>query len=232
MHPTAEKVKIGFDKNAFAKRNVILTFNASTGELSKFQRQDDAAFEKAADSINTALDEGIKSYSSALTNIKAIKDTEREIRLDKLRDEVERLKQEKLIIDNEITLEGATATRELKQKKNQIDADLELRKQEIALENVGLDQSLKVLNNQLGQLQKQFEIDKLGATAGLQIDGATLTQQLANIQNQIKINKQSTTQEQQIILQQLTTQVQILGQQLIQLQNQQKIDELEKAINQ
>ena len=61
MHPMAKPLKIGLRKNAFAKRNVILSFDSSTGSLLKFQRQDDAAFEKAAISVNTALSNSIES---------------------------------------------------------------------------------------------------------------------------------------------------------------------------
>ena len=150
---------IGIRSSNWANRSLVLDFGDG-GVPKSMQRADTATLTAAAAGINAAATALQTSYSESLDKLAEIQTKRRTVAQSDLLDKIARANQEKALIDARVSLEGATATRDLlvqqeiaKQKLASLQDELALQKEaqshDSALEIEQLKSRLAVIEQQL-----------------------------------------------------------------------------------
>lgn len=227
MHPKSEPLALGFKTSMWSTRGLSIVMN-KYGQLVTMKRTSTSSAAEAAEAFASATSDAISTYGSTLKSMQSIKDTKREIKLDAMKDEVEALKQKKAAVDAQIALDGASASSKLLAEKTKIDAQLELKKQQIALG--GLEDNANLAQIQLEQqtLQAQQALATAQATGDMSLVTTTLKAQLEQLQAETALNDYQAAGSGQTQINQLSMQIKLLEQQIKQLELQQKINELKQ----
>lgn len=130
--PKSAILSFSFEPEQFAERKLELAFD-ERGQPLKVVRSDTSVIAGATGAIASGVTQVRDQYADTLDKLGAIDDAKRKLQQADITAEIERLKNEKALIDARLELTGAQANGEAIAEKKRIDAQIELLKSQKAL---------------------------------------------------------------------------------------------------
>ncbi|MDP9174569.1 MAG: hypothetical protein M3O30_11975 [Planctomycetota bacterium] len=205
ISPDAPTLFIAYDSKAFSDQKLALTF--AQGRLTGVSQGATASAAKAAAGIASAIDTGLTTYGSALTQEQNNQKTEQAILANQLASQLATLQSQKSILDAQIANQGEHVDAKLLLQKQEFDQQLATLQSQVATQSEALNAPLLVqqsnANQQVATLQAQQAVTNYQATAQIiaqqaivksQVDLLTqkvslLTQQVAEMNQQAALKK-------------------------------------------
>lgn len=155
----------------WTKRQLGLAFDPQ-GLLKEFKGSGGAEAAAAAQAVADAAIAARDTYAGTLSKVVEIQENRRKIQLDATTTAIERLKQQKELLDAKLAAQGASATYDDVAAKQRLDAELQRLQAEIAVESgregaadsveaARLKQELDALRQEFDLLKTQLELQKL-----------------------------------------------------------------------
>lgn len=227
LHPSSKPMEITFNKNCFTKRVLGLTFD-SKGVLTSLSRESGASATEATAAFSEAATASLTALQNSLLTFQKIEQARRDIRLDRVKGEIDLLKGQKNHVDAKLALEGANASAELVRQQQTLEAQLNTKNAEFALLSAESAQELKHLEDQAALLDAQLFVDEKTAIFQLVLGQKKLEAELKNLNAKLDLDKSATTAEEQILLEELKSQIDVLRQQIDLMKIREELDELKR----
>lgn len=163
LHSEAKEREFSFTRKFFSKGALKVELD-NQGHLKTVSGKSQAEAAGAVSAIADAAVTGRDEYANSLAKLVQNEENRRKLGLASLTSRVETLKKRKELLDNQLAVEGGTATYEQALRKQGLDAELELLKTELQLgqtqDTFEGQLELKRLETELNLLKRELELLK------------------------------------------------------------------------